>query len=242
MIMRTAMFSTIKGLPGIKSTRPLNPSHPEVLPRPMVVGVAHQDAVGGGARGSDDVGTCNGDSGAGAAGEPILARFPSPAHPPPRASHPCHQGERDSGVVLARPLLPFTRSRLEATCRAHGLAVVEDPTNRTTVYRRNAVRAALEDAYVTAPALRGSLAALTAVLGSSSARLEVRCWPPIGIQASPLCTACFIPFPLSPFPPFPLSPPPFFPFPFPLASFQAGSLVPVLLTATLQSVHLRTMC
>ncbi|ROT38777.1 adenine nucleotide alpha hydrolases-like protein [Sodiomyces alkalinus F11] len=47
----------------------------------------------------------------------------------------------DAGVMLYRPLLPFGKDRLVATCEANGVAWFEDATNRDpTLTMRNAVR------------------------------------------------------------------------------------------------------
>jgi tRNA(Ile)-lysidine synthase len=48
--------------------------------------------------------------------------------------------EPASSITLWRPLLQFSRAELEAYAREHDLAWVEDPSNRSSQYRRNAIR------------------------------------------------------------------------------------------------------
>jgi tRNA(Ile)-lysidine synthase len=48
--------------------------------------------------------------------------------------------EQTSSITLWRPLLQCSRAELEAYAREHDLAWVEDPTNRSSQYRRNAIR------------------------------------------------------------------------------------------------------
>jgi tRNA(Ile)-lysidine synthase len=48
--------------------------------------------------------------------------------------------ERASNITLWRPLLGLRREELEAYAREHKLKWIEDPSNRSSKYRRNAVR------------------------------------------------------------------------------------------------------
>jgi tRNA(Ile)-lysidine synthase len=48
--------------------------------------------------------------------------------------------EQASSITLWRPLLHLRREELEAYAREHKLKWIEDPSNRSTKYRRNAVR------------------------------------------------------------------------------------------------------
>jgi tRNA(Ile)-lysidine synthase len=48
--------------------------------------------------------------------------------------------EQDSSITLWRPLLRLSREELEAYAREHKLKWIEDPSNRSSKYRRNAVR------------------------------------------------------------------------------------------------------
>eukprot|EP00052_Salpingoeca_macrocollata_P021288 m.182011 g.182011 ORF g.182011 m.182011 type:complete len:433 (-) comp21496_c3_seq2:441-1739(-) len=55
-------------------------------------------------------------------------------------------------VQLLRPLLGHTKAELQAVCRAHHQTWVEDPSNRSPVYRRNALRQQLADLVASQPA------------------------------------------------------------------------------------------
>jgi tRNA(Ile)-lysidine synthase len=48
--------------------------------------------------------------------------------------------EQASSITLLRPLLRLSREELEAYAREHKLKWIEDPSNRSSKYRRNAVR------------------------------------------------------------------------------------------------------
>jgi tRNA(Ile)-lysidine synthase len=48
--------------------------------------------------------------------------------------------EPASSITLWRPLLPFSRTELEAYAREHRLKWIEDPSNQSSKYRRNAIR------------------------------------------------------------------------------------------------------
>lgn len=49
-------------------------------------------------------------------------------------------GEEAASITLWRPLLQLNRAELEAYARAHELKWIEDPSNRSSKYRRNAIR------------------------------------------------------------------------------------------------------
>ena len=49
-------------------------------------------------------------------------------------------GEEASRITLWRPLLQLSRAELEAYARENGLKWIEDPSNRSSKYRRNAIR------------------------------------------------------------------------------------------------------
>lgn len=64
----------------------------------------------------------------------------------------------DGGVKLYRPLLPFSKKRLEATCLQHEVAWFEDVTNRdVTLTPRNAVRSLLEQRKLPGPLSKDAL-------------------------------------------------------------------------------------
>jgi tRNA(Ile)-lysidine synthase len=48
--------------------------------------------------------------------------------------------EQTSSITLWRPLLRLSRNELEAYAREHKLKWIEDPSNRSSKYRRNAIR------------------------------------------------------------------------------------------------------
>ena len=57
----------------------------------------------------------------------------------------CHIGLEEGGVKVYRPLLVFTKARIQATCKEHGLEWVEDETNHdVTRTMRNAIRSLLK--------------------------------------------------------------------------------------------------
>ena len=51
--------------------------------------------------------------------------------------------EQASSITLWRPLLRLSREELEAYAREHKLKWIEDPSNRSSKYRRNAIRKSL---------------------------------------------------------------------------------------------------
>ena len=57
-----------------------------------------------------------------------------------QASKNTHQKEAATGISLWRPLLRLSRDELEAYAREHKLKWIEDPSNRSSKYRRNAIR------------------------------------------------------------------------------------------------------
>ena len=57
-----------------------------------------------------------------------------------QASNKNGQKERTGSITLWRPLLRLSRNELEAYAREHKLKWIEDPSNRNSKYRRNAVR------------------------------------------------------------------------------------------------------
>ncbi|KAI9838592.1 MAG: hypothetical protein M1819_004905 [Sarea resinae] len=66
------------------------------------------------------------------------------------------------GITIHRPLLSFSKNRLEATCRATGTRWVEDSTNKDrTLTRRNAVRYLLEQHRLPEALSKDSLVALS---------------------------------------------------------------------------------
>lgn len=87
-------------------------------------------------------------------GVPGLARMPG-ARPAPEA-------------LVLRPLLPLPPARLEATAAAAGLVPLRDPSNSDPRHARGQLRAALDDANGTGPAV----AALDAAARAWSARAE----------------------------------------------------------------------
>lgn len=74
--------------------------------------------------------------GAGVAGLSSMPESRSIAIP----SESTNPKEQTSSITLWRPLLQCSRAELEAYAREHDLAWVEDPSNRSSQYRRNAVR------------------------------------------------------------------------------------------------------
>lgn len=52
-------------------------------------------------------------------------------------------GEEAGSITLWRPLLQLSRAELEAYARERGLKWIEDPSNRSSKYRRNAIRKAI---------------------------------------------------------------------------------------------------
>lgn len=74
--------------------------------------------------------------GAGVAGLSSMPESRSIAIP----SESTNPKEQISSITLWRPLLQCSRAELEAYAREHDLAWVEDPSNRSSQYRRNAVR------------------------------------------------------------------------------------------------------
>ena len=57
----------------------------------------------------------------------------------------CHIWFQEGGVKIYRPLLLFTKARIRATCKEHGLEWVEDETNHdVTRTMRNAIRSLLK--------------------------------------------------------------------------------------------------
>jgi len=78
--------------------------------------------------------------------------------------------ETDWGVVL-RPLLGIAPARLRATCRAAGLAWIEDPTNRDPRFARPRLRALLADPEGGGPAI-AALAGAAARHGLARATAE----------------------------------------------------------------------
>ncbi|ODV42335.1 tRNA(Ile)-lysidine synthase [Cupriavidus sp. UYMMa02A] len=61
-------------------------------------------------------------------------------------------------IVLLRPWLEVPRTDIDSYCAAHGLAWIEDPSNDSTRYSRNALRAQLPLIEQAFPALRASVA------------------------------------------------------------------------------------
>lgn len=53
-----------------------------------------------------------------------------------------HEQKTDKGISLIRPLLSFPKERLIATCQAHDVPFVEDPSNQKQDYLRPRLRAA----------------------------------------------------------------------------------------------------
>lgn len=83
---------------------------------------------------------------------------PSPPQPPPQQGLAlCYCSADIARCILAgrvpvnctcnRPLLGFSKARLEATCADQGLEYIVDPSNLNTRHHRNAVRAALHHVY-----------------------------------------------------------------------------------------------
>jgi tRNA(Ile)-lysidine synthase len=70
-------------------------------------------------------------------------------------------------VAVLRPLLGVPPARLRATCQAHGLAWVTDPTNRDPAYARPRLRALLADA-------EGQGSGVTALAGAAFRHGAVR--------------------------------------------------------------------
>ena len=70
--------------------------------------------------------------------------------------------EQASSITLWRPLLRLSRDELEAYAREHKLKWIEDPSNRSSKYRRNAIRKKI------LPKLEGIQAGATANLARSA--------------------------------------------------------------------------
>ncbi|HET9015987.1 MAG TPA: tRNA lysidine(34) synthetase, partial [Thermomicrobiaceae bacterium] len=73
---------------------------------------------------------------------------------------------RGMPIRLLRPLLQVPRADLSAYALAHGLSPIEDPSNRSTVFRRNAVR------HGVIPSLEQATAGGAAALARSAALLR----------------------------------------------------------------------
>lgn len=78
--------------------------------------------------------------GAGVAGLSSMPESRSVAIAAESVTQHASQQEQPSSITLWRPLLQFSRAELEAYAREHDLAWVEDPSNRSSQYRRNAIR------------------------------------------------------------------------------------------------------
>ena len=63
----------------------------------------------------------------------------------------------DAPVHIVRPLLNFSKARLEATCAAHGIEPVRDPSNTDTTYDRARARLAIASIYDGREHVLGSL-------------------------------------------------------------------------------------
>ena len=73
------------------------------------------------------------------------------------------------GVSILRPLLPVTKARLRATCRARGQSWIEDPSNRDPRFARSGLRASLAAGSGSVPAV---LAAAAERFGEARAARE----------------------------------------------------------------------
>lgn len=75
--------------------------------------------------------------------------------------------------LIARPLLAASRDAVEAYCQAHGLAVVDDPTNRDVRHFRNRVRLEILPALRRAnPSVDDAVLRLAAAAGEARAALD----------------------------------------------------------------------
>ena len=108
---------------------------------------------------------------------------PRPAPPSPPAPRPSQKRPDESfrwasflemeggGVNIYRPLLPYSKERLVATCKAHRRSWIEDPTNQdVTLTARNAIRVLLKGDRLPKALRRSSLLALAERINTKLAR------------------------------------------------------------------------
>lgn len=89
------------------------------------------------------------------------------------------------GVSLARPLLGFSRDRLRATCVAHGIEWIEDPSNRNDKFLRVRLRG-FEDALAAEGLTPARLAATVQKLQDAQEALAV-----MASRAAALCLTVY---------------------------------------------------
>lgn len=83
------------------------------------------------------------------------------------------QQEQASRITLWRPLLQLSRAELEAYAREHGLKWIEDPSNRNSKYRRNAIRKnILPKLEIIQPGATANLARSADLLGQAQQLLD----------------------------------------------------------------------
>ena len=126
LMMRLASGASMGGLAAMRSTSNIPQCYD-------MYGVSNPTVVSSSLGGSQSLGLVQAQEGPGASS---AVRYSSVTIPLPIES---------GGIRIHRPLLSFSKARLQATCRALGIEWVEDVTNSDPTYTaRNAVRALLQ--------------------------------------------------------------------------------------------------
>nr|WP_224078452.1 tRNA lysidine(34) synthetase TilS [Cupriavidus laharis] len=80
--------------------------------------------------------------------------------------------DEEGAIVLLRPWLEVPRADIDSYCAAHGLAWIEDPSNDSTRYARNALRAQLPLLEQAFPALRANVAQAAVHFAQAASMLD----------------------------------------------------------------------